>query len=87
VKPEIRRDPGRRAILVLATVYPMFAAIADGVKLSFYLVHVTPLYCMVVAIVAMEYLRAPETAKSGGVRTRRPATGPKAVTSSLVRLG
>jgi 4-amino-4-deoxy-L-arabinose transferase-like glycosyltransferase len=25
-----------------------------------YLVHVTPLYCMVVAIVAMEYLRAPE---------------------------
>jgi 4-amino-4-deoxy-L-arabinose transferase-like glycosyltransferase len=57
--PAIRRDPGRRAILVLATVYPLFAAIADGVKLSFYLVHVTPLYCMVVAIVAMEYLRAP----------------------------
>ena len=57
--PRIRQDPGRRAILVLASIYPLFSAIVTGRKLGFYLVHVTPLYGMVVAIVATEYLRAP----------------------------
>lgn len=59
--PGIRRDPGRRSILVLACLYPVFSALVDGVKLSFYLVHVTPLYAMVVAMVATEYWRASGT--------------------------
>jgi hypothetical protein len=47
---EIRRQKGNRALLILAGLYFIILTMLDGQKLSWYLIHIVPIYAAILAV-------------------------------------
>ena len=48
--PELRRSPGRRALLILAALYFCVMTFAEGIKSSYYLIHIVPILACTLAV-------------------------------------
>jgi hypothetical protein len=50
LEPSIRRDSGARLLVILAGASFLVMSVYDGAKQTYYLVHMTPLFCCVAAL-------------------------------------
>ena len=55
---KIRRHPGCRILLLLTTVHVLYLTFFEGIKFPFYLVHIDPLYAILLGIFAVWLWRA-----------------------------